>query len=372
MVRSTFLLMPGNLAGSPQGIHQWTRSTRRRLRHRQNSRPVSALSSSGRLRLDYVAVARLAFPFMLNSAVQAVLNATDTWFVGPAVARGDLGDGRSVLAGAGLDPAVRRRGFVRADARWPRPTARSATRAPRRPRGPLFGPRCSPCRCSPRSRASGRGHVLAVRHCRRPRWISRSRYWFPRMLGAPLGIALYAVLGFFNGIGRPDHHAARHAGRGDDQCGCSTSCSSSDSGSASPAPLGRPARRSSSGLIAALAWLSRRPDPPALPLASDLRRFAPAGAASRRFQLGFPMGLLFAADILGFALFQLMQVRLGNVDGASTQIVLDAHLLLLHARRGNRHGGHDPRGAGDRRRRLRTGRTRSATASSSSPSSTWA
>ena len=34
------------------------------------------------------------------------------------------------------------------------------------------------------------------------------------------------------------------------------------------------------------------------------------------------MGLLPAADILGFALFQLMQVRLGNVDGASTQIVL--------------------------------------------------
>ena len=34
------------------------------------------------------------------------------------------------------------------------------------------------------------------------------------------------------------------------------------------------------------------------------------------------MGLLIAADILGFALFQLMQVRLGTVDGASTQIVL--------------------------------------------------
>ena len=34
------------------------------------------------------------------------------------------------------------------------------------------------------------------------------------------------------------------------------------------------------------------------------------------------MGLLGAADILGFALFQLMQVRLGNVDGASSQIVL--------------------------------------------------
>src|ERR1700734_4058849 len=44
--------------------------------------PGQRLSSSGRVRLDYAAVARLAFPFMLNSAVQAVLNATDTWFVG--------------------------------------------------------------------------------------------------------------------------------------------------------------------------------------------------------------------------------------------------------------------------------------------------
>src|SRR5271170_5659031 len=44
--------------------------------------PGQALSARGRPRLDYLAVARLALPFMLNSAVQAVLNATDTWFIG--------------------------------------------------------------------------------------------------------------------------------------------------------------------------------------------------------------------------------------------------------------------------------------------------
>jgi MATE family multidrug resistance protein len=47
-----------------------------------------------------------------------------------------------------------------------------------------------------------------------------------------------------------------------------------------------------------------------------------ARALLRQFKLGFPMGVLIAADILGFALFQLMQVRLGTVDGASTQIVM--------------------------------------------------
>src|SRR5271167_2656044 len=44
--------------------------------------PGQALDLRGRPRLDYAAVASLALPFMLNSAVQAVLNATDTWFIG--------------------------------------------------------------------------------------------------------------------------------------------------------------------------------------------------------------------------------------------------------------------------------------------------
>src|SRR5277367_3499769 len=47
-----------------------------------NLLPGQALSKSGRPRLDYAAVATLAFPFMVNSAIQAVLNATDTWFIG--------------------------------------------------------------------------------------------------------------------------------------------------------------------------------------------------------------------------------------------------------------------------------------------------
>jgi multidrug resistance protein, MATE family len=74
------------------------------------------------------------------------------------------------------------------------------------------------------------------------------------------------------------------------------------------------------GVAAALAWFlgpaTRRR------YRSHLTtRFHPR-AMWRQIELGFPMGLLIAADILGFALFQLMQVRLGTVDGASTQIVM--------------------------------------------------
>jgi MATE family multidrug resistance protein len=41
-----------------------------------------------------------------------------------------------------------------------------------------------------------------------------------------------------------------------------------------------------------------------------------------QWKLGLPMGVLIAADVLGFAMFQLMQVHLGTVDGAATQIVM--------------------------------------------------
>jgi len=42
----------------------------------------------------------------------------------------------------------------------------------------------------------------------------------------------------------------------------------------------------------------------------------------REFKLGLPMGAMYAADLFGMALFALMQVRLGQVDGATTQIVV--------------------------------------------------
>ena len=42
----------------------------------------------------------------------------------------------------------------------------------------------------------------------------------------------------------------------------------------------------------------------------------------RQYRLGLPMGAMYAADLFGMALFQLMQVRLSAVDGAATQIIM--------------------------------------------------
>jgi MATE family multidrug resistance protein len=46
------------------------------------------------------------------------------------------------------------------------------------------------------------------------------------------------------------------------------------------------------------------------------------GSLLRQYRLGLPMGVMYAADLFGMALFQLMQVRLSAADGAATQIVM--------------------------------------------------
>src|ERR1700676_486305 len=163
--------------------------------------PGQALSSSGRPRLDYAAVARLAFPFMLNSAVQAVLNATDTWFIGRLSPAATAAIGAVywpvlvfvlLFGGVGLSvqtlvaQAYGGRRYARASqATWTALWASLFT-------VPLFV-------------------LLALTGSRifSPFDIPQDtlrlalEYWFSRMTGGPLGIALWSLLGFFNGIGRP-------------------------------------------------------------------------------------------------------------------------------------------------------------------------
>src|SRR6202167_6446324 len=165
------------------------------------SLPGQAVGADGRLRIDYVAVATLAFPFMLNSAVQAVLNATDTWFIGRLSPAATAAIGAvywpilvCVLLFGGVGLAVQTlvaqaygaHRYARASqATWTALWASLFT-------VPAFV-------------------LLAVTAAKifapfgLPPEIGRLAltYWFPRMLGGPLGVALWAILGFFNGIGRP-------------------------------------------------------------------------------------------------------------------------------------------------------------------------
>jgi MATE family multidrug resistance protein len=44
--------------------------------------PARRVGADGRARIDDRAIAALALPLMVNSSLQAVINLTDTWFVG--------------------------------------------------------------------------------------------------------------------------------------------------------------------------------------------------------------------------------------------------------------------------------------------------
>ena len=145
------------------------------------------------------------------------------------------------------------------------------------------------------------------------------QYWLPRMLGAPLGIALWSLLGFFNGVGRPTVTL------------CVTLCVA-----VANALLNQLFVFNLGLGIAGSAWATGVAQLLGVGLA--LGAFLDAANRARfrshltfrlrrqqlvgQLSLGLPMGVLYAADIMGLALFQLMQVRLGVVDGAATQIVM--------------------------------------------------
>jgi multidrug resistance protein, MATE family len=279
--------------------------------------PGQTLSSSGRVRIDYVAVAGLALPFMLNSAVQAVLNATDTWFIGRLSPAATSAIGAvywpilvclMLFGGVGLSvqtlvaQAYGAHRFTRASqATWTALWASLFT-------APLFiALSLSGSWIFAPFGIPGETLRLAL------------EYWFPRMLGAPLGIALWSLLGFFNGVGRPTitlwvtmsvavaNALLNQLFMFDLGMGIAGSAWATD------------AAQLVGVLTAAALFLSRGTR---ARYASHLTTRLHLHAMLGQFKLGFPMGLLIAADILGFALFQLMQVRLGTVDGASTQIVM--------------------------------------------------
>lgn len=282
-----------------------------------NLMPGQTLGSSGRPRLDYRAVAALAFPFMVNSAIQAVLNATDTWFVGRVSPDATAAIGAVywpvmvfvlLFGGIGLSvqtfvaQAYGAGRFTRASQiTWTALWASLFTL-------PFF------------VALAVDGRQLFGPFGIEPRILDLSvAYWFPRMLGGPLGVAMWSLLGFFNGIGRPGttlkivvlvaicNALLNQWFMFDLRLGVAGSAWATDTAQLL-------------GVAAALIIFLGS----ALHVRHRSRftwrlRWRPL---RQQMLLGFPMGLLSAADVLGFALFQLMQVRLGTVDGASSQIVM--------------------------------------------------
>jgi MATE family multidrug resistance protein len=279
--------------------------------------PAQLIDSSGRPRVDQRAVLALALPLMANSAVQIVLNLTDIWFVGRLSTQALAAVGSVqwlvlfvVYLFGGAATAVQtlvaqaqgaldyRRG---SQAVW---TALWATLLV----APLFV-------------AVGAARDVILDPVGIDPAIARQagEFWFPRVGGAFFGAAMWALFGFFNGVSRP---------RTTLLVTCVVAVTNAIFNQVFIFQMGLG--------IAGSGWASTAAQAVGVVLAIGLflrpgyRRIYGSHQTWRpqvrlilqQARLGFPMGLASAGDLLGFAIFQLMQVRLGTVGGAATQVIM--------------------------------------------------
>jgi MATE family multidrug resistance protein len=271
----------------------------------------------GTLALDYRAVFALAAPLMANNAIQVVFNLTDTWFIGRIstealaamaavqwlslvviVMLGGVSQAAQTLAARA---AGGRRWSRAAHAAWTCVWAVLLL-------SPLF------------VLASRCGHLILAPFGLDPT-VQRLAvaFWFPRILGAPIGLALYALLGFFNGVARP-------------RVALATAVLVALLNAAL-----NPLFIFVFGLgIAGAAWATNVAQLIAVSLVlryflnrHNRQRYLThatwrpnAGRLRAAVALGLPMGILVAADVLGLSFFQIIEVRAGLLDGAATQVAM--------------------------------------------------
>jgi MATE family multidrug resistance protein len=279
--------------------------------------PAQRTGSDGRPHVDHRAIAALALPLMVNSSLQAVINLTDTWFVGHISTTAMAGMAAifwlvfffvCLLGGVGLAVQTFVAQYEGSGRKW---RAGHATWVG------LWGAAGT----LPVFAAFAFAGTLLLRPFGLDAEVEQNalEYWRPRMLGAPLGVALWAILGFFNGISRPRVTVATtlivgivnailnqvfifDLGWGVAGAAWATNVSMAI------------------GLLFAL-WVFTRGDL-RVRYRTHLTWRPDAANLWREFKLGLPMGAMYAADLFGMSLFSLMQVRLGQVDGATTQIVV--------------------------------------------------
>lgn len=279
--------------------------------------PAQRKDAYGHAHVDNHAVMALALPLMANSAVQIVLNLTDTWFMGRISTKALAAVGAVqwlvivvVLVFGGAGTAVQTLVAQNFGARRYRRAGQAVWTA-------LWAMLCA----APLFVLLGaaRHVILAPFGFNSQVEGLAAAFWYPRVGGAFIGAAVWAMLGFFNGIGRPrltlmitvlttganallNQLFIFRLGWGIAGSAWATNAAQA------------------LGLLAAVlvflgphyrhvyaSQLTWRPRP---------RRLL------EQLRLGVPMGLSPAADLLGFAIFQIMQTRLGTAGGAATQIVV--------------------------------------------------
>jgi MATE family multidrug resistance protein len=279
--------------------------------------PAQRIDAHGGTHVDQRAVLALALPLMANSAVQIVLNLTDMWFMGRISTKALAAVGAVqwlilaivlVLGGAGT--AVQTLVAQHFGAHRYNRAAEAVWTA-------IWGMACA----APVFMLVGAARHLILAPFGFDAQIEQlaAAFWLPRVGGAFVGAAVWATLGFFNGIGRPrltlwitlvttlanallNQLFIFGLGWGIAGSAWATNCAQVI------------------GLLFAL-MIFLQPEYRRL-YHSHLTWRPHARRLLEQLRLGVPMGLLPAADLLGFAMFQMMQTWLGTADGAATQMVM--------------------------------------------------
>jgi MATE family multidrug resistance protein len=279
--------------------------------------PAQRIDAAGCAHVDQRAVLALALPLMANSAVQIVLNLTDMWFMGRISTKALAAVGAvqwlvivAVLVLGGAGTAVQ---TLVAQAFG----ARRYQRASQAVWTALWAMGCA----APLFVLVGAARHLVLSPFGFDPQIEQlaSAFWFPRVGGAFLGAAVWAMFGFFNGIGRPR-----------------ITLLITIVATVTNALLNQVFIFGLGWGIAGSAWATNAAQLLGLVFAllmflrphyrdryrSHLTWRPRARVLLEQLRLGVPMGLSPSADLLGFAIFQMMQTRLGIAGGAATQMVV--------------------------------------------------
>jgi len=279
--------------------------------------PVCRLDEAGARHVDFPALLRLAAPLMLTNAIQALLNLTDTWFIGHISSTAVAAISAIywllsclILLFGGVGLAVQ--SFVS--------QADGAGRRARASQSLWNGLWASLASVPAFLLAAALGRPLLE-------WVGIApdvrelavAFWEPRMGGAFLGAISWAMMSFFNGIGATRitflvalvtmlvNVVANQVFIFEFGWGIA--------GSAWATNLAQ-----SVGVCLGLWFLLRGT------IAARYRTRCTIRPrllmVRRQLAVGFPVGAMYAADVLGLALMQLMIAQVGNVGAAATQIVI--------------------------------------------------
>jgi multidrug resistance protein, MATE family len=279
--------------------------------------PAQRVSADGVTHVDIKAIIWLALPFILNSALNAVLNLTDTWFIAQISAQ-------AVAAmGAIYWPSLTLIIFLGGIAIAVQTFAAQAVGAQNKRRAAhwlwtgLWGALC----VMPLFWLAAWLGPWAIQRAGLEPQIAQLAidYWQPRMWTAPFGTALWTMLSFINGVGRPKLSLSVNVivaivnallnqlfmftwGMGMAGAAWATGAS---------LLIGL------LGTALILKWPRFFDD---YPFRTTWRfRFK---SLESLFKIGLPTGLFIALDLISLGFFQLYQTQLGAVGGAATQIVM--------------------------------------------------